>query len=66
VLAAVDGLDAEAREAKLLEAARAEGETLTWYTVTSEDVYPTIADAFEEAYGIELPGRLALGGFAGP
>jgi iron(III) transport system substrate-binding protein len=54
VLAALEGLDAEAREAKLLELARAEGGTLTWYTVTSEDVYPTIVDAFEEAYGIEL------------
>jgi iron(III) transport system substrate-binding protein len=54
VLAAVDGLDPEAREAKLLELARAEGGTLTWYTTTAEDDYPTIVDAFEAAYGLEV------------
>jgi iron(III) transport system substrate-binding protein len=54
VLVAVEGLDAEAREAKLLELAQAEGGTLTWYTTKAEDQYPVVVDAFTEAYGIEV------------
>jgi iron(III) transport system substrate-binding protein len=54
VLSAVEGLDGEARAAKLVELARDEGGTLTWYTSSNADEYGQIAEAFEEAYGIAV------------
>jgi iron(III) transport system substrate-binding protein len=54
VLAAVEGLDGDAREQKLLELAEAEGGKLIFYSSYASDLIADIGDAFEEAYGIDV------------
>lgn len=54
VLAAIEGLDAEAREAALVELAAAEGGELLWYATMSERDIEQVIAAFTEAYGIEV------------
>jgi len=54
VLAAVDGLDDDARRDRLHELARKEGGTLTFYTSLASADEEEISNAFEDAYDIEV------------
>ena len=54
VLAQVDGLDGDARTKKLVELAEAEGGELSLYTTASIDLGAEVADAFEDAYGLDV------------
>lgn len=54
VLAAVEGMTPEAREARLRELAKAEGNKLTFYTSMHEDTADAVAKAFEKASGIDV------------
>jgi iron(III) transport system substrate-binding protein len=58
VMAAVQGLDAEAREAKLLELAKAEGAKIVfWYSTMPKGKADRVIKAFEDAYGIGVTGQ---------
>lgn len=54
VLAAVEGLDGEARTERLRELAHKAGGTLTFYTSLASEDEEEITSAFEDAYDIEV------------
>ena len=51
---AVRGLRPAAREARLLQMAKAEGNTLEWYTSLSSPISRAVEEAFEKQYGITV------------
>jgi iron(III) transport system substrate-binding protein len=58
VNAAIAGLDAQAREAKLVELAKAEdGDLVWWFTGMTAEKAEVILAAFKDTYGIEVTGR---------
>ncbi|MGZ8706101.1 MAG: ABC transporter substrate-binding protein [Gaiellaceae bacterium] len=54
VLAAVKGLSGKAREQRLLQLAKAEGDGLTFYTTYSLSLLGDVADAFKDKYDIDV------------
>lgn len=60
ILAEIDGLDVDARRERLLELAEEEGGQLNWYGSTSLEDLNVVAEAFQEATGIEVSTYRAL------
>jgi iron(III) transport system substrate-binding protein len=54
VLKQVKGLKPAARQAKLLQLAKAEGGSLAWYTSLSSLISKPVEDAFEKQYGLKI------------
>ena len=54
VLSQVKGLKPAAREAKLLQLAKAEGGTLEWYTSLSSLISKPVEETFEKQYGLTV------------
>jgi iron(III) transport system substrate-binding protein len=54
VFAEIQGLHGKARTARLLELAKAEDGALTVYTSANTDVAEGLAEAFEDAYGLDM------------
>lgn len=58
VMAAIQGLDAKAREATLLELAKAEGGPIVWwYSTLPQSKNEHVIKAFEDAYGLKISGQ---------